>query len=617
MTSLAISRLTGRPVAGTSLVAAAAPQPGGGVTAAPLHMMRVISPNARDRWMNGAVRDYTPDRVEQILRGAMTGNLVAAYQLYDLMEATWPRLVKNLGQLKDAVCDMDWKLQPWAAKGGTPSPEAIRRARICEDLLWQMQPEPDADENDFEDTLRDLLDATGKGISVLEIDWHTRPYDKHTVFAPRCTRWVHPQYYGYAPTGSGNRLMLDTTQVNLGDSLTSSLPRAQLKPTEASYAPFPKNKFIIGVSKSKTGHPIGGALLRTLAFYWSASQFTWEWFLNFAQIFGMPLRLAFYDPTAGPEVIAKLQDMLANMGSEAWGAFPAGTQVDFKEAAKGAGADSPHAALLDRADKICDLLVLRQTLTTDVGDSGSRALGDVHQGVLDEVKCGRGNWSGRVLTNQLVGAICELNFGDRSECPWLMPHIEDNEDPKVKAERFQILLSAGFDMEKQWAYEQHGIPLPAPGAEVIVGRSSSMPGFPGFGEQMPGGGLPPVGEQPGQRVGAKDASEALTDKLLSESSGVQAKWLGGLRPHFHRLIALAQSDKLSDADFITTLEAAAKDMPELYGKMQPTELADALYKTMSPACVNGAVQGWMKRHQAVRQKAEGRNQKAGNGGQAT
>ena len=41
--------------------------------------------------------------------------------------------------------------------------------------------------------------------------------------------------------------------------------------------------------------------------------------------------------------------------------------------------------MLDRADRYCDILVLGQTLTTEVGASGSRALGDVHSGVKHEV----------------------------------------------------------------------------------------------------------------------------------------------------------------------------------------------------------------------------------------
>src|SRR5579884_2360167 len=75
-----------------------------------------ILPNARDRWMATNLHYYSPKRVENIARSAMSGNTVAQWQMFDLMEQTWPRLAKNLNELKDAVVDLDWTLQAYAPK---------------------------------------------------------------------------------------------------------------------------------------------------------------------------------------------------------------------------------------------------------------------------------------------------------------------------------------------------------------------------------------------------------------------------------------------------------------------------------------------------------------------
>src|SRR5882672_10003147 len=56
----------------------------------------VLRPNVRDRWLASQIAYFTPQIVENTFRGAMTGNLLAQWLLFDLMEQTWPRLSKNL-----------------------------------------------------------------------------------------------------------------------------------------------------------------------------------------------------------------------------------------------------------------------------------------------------------------------------------------------------------------------------------------------------------------------------------------------------------------------------------------------------------------------------------------
>ena len=45
----------------------------------------------------------------------------------------------------------------------------------------------------------------------------------------------------------------------------------------------------------------------------------------------------------------------------------------------------PQKLLIEMADRQADIAILGQSLTTDVADSGSRALGDVHKGVRQDV----------------------------------------------------------------------------------------------------------------------------------------------------------------------------------------------------------------------------------------
>lgn len=437
----------------------------GGKMPAAHSLHRIVQPRARDRWMSASARSYTPEMIHSVLRSALSGNLVAQWELFDLMEDTWPRLQKNLNDLKDAVCAESWAVQPYALTGAKPSREAVKRAKLLEQTLWRMTPRAQADENGFNATLKDIADAWGKGIAVLEVHWEQRVVaGAGQVIAPRCTTWVHPRYYGYAQNAS--ELMLNVRELAVGGCVPEVL-----KDAGEGFAVFPQDKFLIAIAKHKSGHPAGSALLRPLAWWWCASNFSAEWLLNFAQLFGLPLRWASYDPNQ-PGLLNKICDMLENMGSSAWAAFPAGTKIELHEPSRN-GADNPQATLLDRADKQCDLLILGQTLTSEAGESGSRALGEVHQRVRADRKAAMAAWTGEVL-QQLSAAFCRLNFGDDLECPWLQPVVKEVRDAKAMAERDRILLEAGVELPKAWFYERHEIPMPSAGEEVVGAQKEKI-----------------------------------------------------------------------------------------------------------------------------------------------
>jgi phage gp29-like protein len=553
-------------------------------------IQQVVRPSARDRWMSQAARSYTPERVEQVLRAAITGgDLVAQWELFDLMEDTSPRIKKNLNELKRAVKAYDRKTQAWAEEDEPATPEAEERAKLVSRALWTMRPRADENQNGYDDTIYDILDAWGKGTVVLEVDYEVREAGKFgNITAPKCTRWIHPRYYGYP--AQGDWLGLNTQEIassnrtaSHGTTTANSLPAV-----EGVYARFPDNKFLICNCRSKSGHPAGAALLRSLAFWWAASNFTQEWFLNLAQIFGLPIRWATYDP-AIPGLLDKLCDMLADMGSQAWGAFPAGTSFDLKEGPK-AGTDNPQVALLDRADQQYDILILGQTLTTTQGDRGSQALGTVHKTVRDEIIEAASEFVASVLNQQLVPAIELLNYGDNRLTPEVCLEAKKVEDGKANAERDAILLkNPDFEIPKKWYYKRHGVPLPNPDDEVITGGSVTQNSLGPLDNAANG---KPVNAK-GHR--ANDATDRIVEAALEGLTGVEGRWLGGVKPFFRDLVAKAKDGSVSDGDFVKALERAQREMPELFSKLKGEAVAEALEEAMGAAVVTGAVRGFMKR----------------------
>lgn len=551
-------------------------------------LRRLLRPQVFATWSGWLARDWTPERIEQVLRSALSGDHINQWELFALMEDTWPRLQKALAELRRAVVQMDWRCEPWAEDGKPPTTAAEERARLVSRAVWSMRPQPDEPANGFEGLLFDLLDAWGKGVSVQEIEWQVRRVGTSgtTEVIPLASQWVAPSQYAWTETG---RLMLRLADTH---PVASGMPRTDV------LMPFPPDQFLIGICKSRTGPVMGGALLRPLAWWWCAANFSASWLLNLAQIFGLPIRWASYAPGASDELISKICDMLENMGSAAWAAFPAGTQVELKEASKNGGT-SPQDSLLDRADRQVDLLVLGQTLTTDVGNSGSRALGNVHKSVRDEIVQAAADWAASVVNLQLVPAILRLNYGDDQEAPEFCPRPTEALDLKANADRDAVLLDRGVALPRDWFYARHKIPLPGPGDEVIMKPAGSGGPLPVHDPDGMGGddaGMTASGRQHALLARRSEEQLRLADHVLEQVTSVQAEWLGGARPWFKRLVVAAQDPAVTDAEFLGLIERARDNVPGEIGPLLNTSaVARALESAMGASMVNGAMQGHLSR----------------------
>lgn len=542
-------------------------------------LQQIVRPQVRDRWTGLTTRGLTPDRVMQILNSAFTGSLVGQFALFDLMEDTWPRLKKNLNELKRAVEMAGWHAEAFALPGEKPSPRALAKQDLMNAVMGTFAPSPTANENGWGATVYDLCDAIGRGVSVQEIYWDLREnyLGKGPAIVPRATAWIPSRYYGY--------YSLD--------------PDLQLSPTGygSDWGPFPEDKFIVGIFKTKTGHPITTALLRSLATFWIGSNFSYDWTLNLAQLFGLPFRWVEYDP-ARKDLVDDICAMLENMGSAGWGAFPAGTKLSLHEAVKNA-AQTPQAFLMELADTAADLLILGQTLTSSAGKNGSRALGQVHQDVRQDVLEYVASWAADRMNESLTPALMRLNFGDNEEDPKLVCEIVTEEDAKLLAERDQILIGGlGMPVGKKWLYDRHDIPMPEDGDEVFEPTPPPPPPA-GGGATLPSPDAQARRSLPPGIVRAKDATDKLTANVLENLTGVEERWLGGVKPFFVQLVDMAQSEHVTDAEFVRTLESALEKgstvFPELFAKLDMAALMEAMSDAMGPALINGVAKGILER----------------------
>src|SRR6201993_3562691 len=421
-----------------------------------------IQVEVQDRLLRELKRRLFPSDVEGILYSAIVGDLYWQDQLWSLMVDTWPRLQTNLGKLKQAVSSMEYAIHPFTEGDEEPTDSAQGKADFVEDALFGMHGDVARQEHDFEQTLEDIVDSLIAGFTVMEVYWEQR----NGGIVPQCTRWLPARYFRYPYIlDDTDRLMLNPSGMLGGTQLVD-------------FTPY---KFLVCIKQSHANHPVFTAPMRTLTAWWIASRFGLEWFMSYAQLFGIPRRIAYYEP-GDQAVYQQLVQMMRQSAAATWGVFPKGTQVEDQAAAGSSGGHMPQERLIEEADKVCDIMLLGQTLTTEVRESGSRALGQVHRTVMDEILEAAAKYCAKAITNQIVPGIIQYNYGNLDELPTLEPVIKSPKDILQLAQSYNILFNQmRIPVRKDELYDRIEFTIPDNDSELYEPPAAPAPIAPFLG----------------------------------------------------------------------------------------------------------------------------------------
>ncbi len=450
------------------------------------NMNRILRPQARFQWLGPQLAAITPTYIEQTMIGAMAGSYIQAWQIFDLMLKTWPELLACYNELIAGVLKKQLVFEPYREEDEKPTPSAIEKSKLVSCAIRRMEPDPaQAGDTDITGTISDILDAWFRGQSVSEILWQSVDDPTvGTIWAPKSTSNVDPTNYGFNSYGTLGLRRNNGKSAGVWPYQTTSL-----NPQPTVIDSFPENRFLIAMHKASAGSQTGGALLRPLAWWWCAANFSSDWLLNLAQVFGLPFRWANYDTNAPQATIDAICTMLQNMGSNGWAAFPVGTTLEMIQAHATTSDHSPQGELLDRADRYARSLILGQTMTGNhgtTGKGGGQAFGQVETTVKDERIEAAGDFAAGVINKQFVKAILMLNYGDAEEMP-TAKFLEDDAPGLIEMQRDTGLAKGGLEIGVDYLRKKYDIPEPAEGEETIGGAPEMPLGFGGqdpFGNQQ-------------------------------------------------------------------------------------------------------------------------------------
>lgn len=448
-------------------------------------------------------RRLSPVLTNAILRGASAGEPVDIHDLHNIMIRSWLRLGGNIGTVRRAAASAEWHVSPWSDENGEVPEEAKRRHEVVESALFDMKPRPGELEGDFHDYVADSAENCLRGTGVFEmlphvIEWDERPGTK--IVALRAIRKVHPNYYAWAIPGSTDGLVRGNH-----DRL---LFRPGGRRQSSQLSDWPENQFIVQLTPGWNDHPALAGILGLLAVPWIGANHGPQWLFSYAENFGIPFVYANYP--AG-DVLSRdaTYAMLKNYAGRRVGAFPTGATVQMVESTKSAS-DLPQMTLMEWADKVCDILLLGQTLTTETGGVGSQALGKVHEGVKLDILQAICSQVRRDINRQIIPALMLWNFGDTLYMPCVEHGLKEPENEKAKAETDAIHLANGAAIPKKHYYKRHGIPMPKPDEEVLAPTGGARPA-------VDPNNPAPQPQPPADPVKAAAAQDALQELLAAET----------------------------------------------------------------------------------------------------
>lgn len=129
---------------------------------------RVAVGDVNDKFSDYPSNGLTPRRLARIFREADEGNVRAQMELFEEMEEKDTHLFSQMQTRKLAVTGLDWEVQPF-------SEDEIDK-EIADFIDEQLK----GIEN-FDEVLIDMLDAIGKGISIMELAWTVEQRQVDTI----------------------------------------------------------------------------------------------------------------------------------------------------------------------------------------------------------------------------------------------------------------------------------------------------------------------------------------------------------------------------------------------------------------------------------------------------
>lgn len=458
----------------------------------------------------------TPVRLAQLLKESVSGDPANYLALAEDMEEKDLHYQAVIGTRKRAVSQLQITVEP-----ADDSAEAEADAKLVREFVKREV---------IQEELFDILDAVGKGFSITEIIWET----SSNQWMPIELKWVDPRF-------------IDFDRVDR---------RTPLLKTANGLTPLNPYQFVRMEMKAKSGLPIRGGLARGCAWAYLFKNFDIKAWIQFAEIYGQPLRVGKYGPDATEEDRRKLLRAVANIGTDAAAIIPESMILEFIKADQKNSADM-YEKLASFMERQQSKAVLGQTTTTDA-ISGGHAVSKEHNEVRGDIEQADANQLGAVLKRDIARPIVDLNNGPRKAYPSIIIGRAEQINQKEYAENIERLAKVGMPISISDV--QNKMSLKAPESEEDTLRAPAQATQP----TQPDDQIPATARAAGTPSSADEIQEFIQELAEGEEfDEIMEPLIGPLGDLFanatsYEDLTAKLTEQLSAMDPATAAEAIAK-----------------------------------------------------------
>lgn len=407
----------------------------------------IVKAQVAERWINQVSRGLTPEAVDDYLTGAISGDAVNQFALFEEMEEKWPELRLALLKHKIKAARRTPRIVP------PDHPQNPTLAREKADFANHVF----AAMGHWHRTAFNLLDAVGKGISAAEIDWQigevagrAGPARRPAVVIAEMP-WVNFRHLSW---------WWDKPELQLFPDLRN----------RALHLDVPDRKFVIFHHLSKSGHPARAAMLRPLAWLFLIYLYAVKDWSTLAETFGVDVAHAFCSKDATQEQRNVILLHLSRLAARA-GVFDEGTAINLQRASGGSA--FPQETIAKFCSEKALECLLGSTLATQAGEKGARSLGLVQQDETEELI----DWTCLLFAGTITATalrwLMEFNFAEPGDNPVMELPTANRRDITALANVINILVNLGVRVPEAWAHAQFDIPQPQP-PDMTDGQSERI-----------------------------------------------------------------------------------------------------------------------------------------------
>lgn len=310
---------------------------------------------------------------------------------------------------KAGVLSLEWDINRGADKD--------KNSQLIKDLFKKF---------DIYQFISDILDCVFFGFQPIEILW--QKVDSFVL--PLSIVAKPPEWFCY---DDENNLKFRTRENYWGEEL-------------------PDKKFLCPQSNASYDNPYGERVLSRVFWPVTFKKGGLKFWILFCEKYGIPYLIGKHPRGASKEETEALADLLEAMIQDAIAVIPDDSSVEIMEADKSSSAEV-FQSLIDAMNAEISKAILGQTLTTEIGSTGSYAASQTHMSVRQDIIDSDKKIVEKTI-NQLIKWIYELNFSNQDIPQFEMYKIEDVD--LTLAQRDKVLVDCGVKFTKKYFIKNYG-----------------------------------------------------------------------------------------------------------------------------------------------------------------